>query len=151
MIIIGNQDCTCPGEKFPVFNAFDLILHGQAFVTEAGYFNPNLNEIMKKDGFLKSNLGIGQDNPNIQERFAFPQSQIANIGNPGLFQVSQITGIIDVALRVEVAVADFDWVVEMEVCHTIDYTASGLSFLNSRKTELYLLFMKLPSIPPDKV
>jgi hypothetical protein len=40
-----------------------------------------------------------------------------NIIYAGLFDISQILGIIQVSLRIEVAVAHFDWVIKPKFSH----------------------------------
>ena len=46
---------------------------------------------------------------------------------PGL-EIGQVFGVVQVALRVQVPVADFDWVKEAEFRHGEDYTLKDLTW-----------------------
>ena len=68
-------------------------------------------------------MDIRQDNPKLHERLVFAeQAQPDPIGNASLFKVCQIFCIVDMSLRVQIPVTDFDGMIEMKIGHEADYT-----------------------------
>jgi hypothetical protein len=52
--------------------------------------------------------------------------QVDKVINARGLEIGQVLGVIQVSLRVQVTVADFDWVKEAEFGHASDYTVLGV-------------------------
>jgi hypothetical protein len=63
-------------------------------------------------------MNIGQNDANLHEGLAFlEQAEMFDVLDARLFEKGYELGIVEVPLRVEIAVANFDGMMELEVGH----------------------------------
>jgi len=162
MIIIGDQHQLSAGEAGAAGLIDERLLDIERLVAQAGGAHTAMNVHAEQHGSMKGHADIRQDGADIQKGHTFSeQSELGKIEDARLFKVGQVSGIVEVTLRVQVAVAYLDGVGEVEIGHGRNYTinpacsgnlGSGTGkqpeqvWNNSHQTLMRVIFETLPAI-----
>ena len=102
---------------------YQLVLKGQALVADARHTQ------LQPDFLAEGQPGPGKQMwisatiiAQVVEILAVPQPQLDEVSQAGLLEVGQVARVIDVPLRVEIAVAHFDGDDEADILPSGDYT-----------------------------
>jgi hypothetical protein len=89
-------------------------------------------------------VGVCQDYANIHKRLVLrEQSQLDLIADACLLKVSQMLCVVNMSLRVQIPVTDFDGMVEVELRHAVDYTVSTVFWTEGQEIRKFVLYSAL--------
>ena len=118
VVIKCHQRSGTGGEFLPVRAVDHLILHGHGLVANSADAHSHAHILPEIDRCEECDLRISDDDAHIQKRLVFrEQPQMDQIRNARLLEKSQEARVVDVTLRVQVAVTNFDGVEEPKFAH----------------------------------
>src|SRR5690349_24655359 len=81
--------------------------------------NSNLDLLSEINRLQVREMDIRQDHSNLHERLVCGEETHVNpIGNSCLLKVSEIFCVVDVPLRIQIPVTDFNWMIEAKLRHS---------------------------------
>lgn len=115
LVIVGNLDSPAGAVYLLTRQLPDQVFHVQAFISQAGSADSDFYSISQLDGRLVIQLHPGQDEADLQKGFTIPETEMADVSHPGMFQVGDKSCIVDMTLRVQIPIANVDWTKETEI------------------------------------
>jgi hypothetical protein len=128
-VVVSHQSGRA-GRKFcAVHGIFDMVLHRQGLVPQSRNTHAYAHRLSELNGRFEGQVGICQDNTDIQKGLSLlKKTKMDKVLNARLLHISEVIGIVDMTLRVQVAVTDLNWMVEMKMRHAGNYTRTGIRY-----------------------
>ena len=123
MIIKGDQNYLSGGQFFIRLSIDDILFDRHGLVSQFAGAHPDFDEGAVLHRRMEGDARVCQNNTDIHKGLSrLEKPQVDKIIDTRCLEVSQVLGVIQVTLRVQVAVADFDGVEEAEFGHRANYT-----------------------------
>ena len=117
-IIVRHHHHLSDGEQLLRLRVNDGLLHRHGLVADLQRPHSHFDGRPPLDGLLVRDVDIREDDADIHERLSFlEQAEMFDVVDARLLEEGHILGVVEVTLRVEVTVADFDGMVEVEFGH----------------------------------
>src|SRR5690349_17692682 len=118
LVIIGNDNHFASGGFPACIGIHDILLPGHGLAPQFCGVDSHLDVLPKIDRFEIGNMDIRYDDTNLHERLIpGKESQLDHIVDASLFEIGEMFCVIDVALRIQIPVTDFDGMVETVIAH----------------------------------
>lgn len=116
VVIVRHQDDFARGEDFFGLRVDDVLFHRHGLVAEFDRPHAHFDGHAPLDGFFVGDVDVREDDADVHEGLSlFEQVQAPEVLDASLLEKGDELGVVEMTLRVEVAVADFDGMVEAEL------------------------------------
>jgi len=136
-VVVRHQNGRAGCKFCGILGIFDKILHRQRLVPQSRNTYTYAYRPSILDGRFEGQVRICQNNADIQEGLSLlKKAKMDKVLNARLLYISEVIGVVDVTLRIQVAVTDLNGMVETKMRHAGNYTRAGIRYTFPKKDAL---------------